>query len=92
MPPVAVVVKVHRTVGLSEDQGAGDQQRWIRVGVIGGVRGLLGKCHVSGGLHEPTELRHRHRMLVHPEPVDRNPMRGGFLRVEVVGSHEERPT
>jgi hypothetical protein len=38
MPPVAVVVKVHRTVGLSEDQGTGDQQRWIRVGVIGGVR------------------------------------------------------
>ena len=41
-------------------------------------------------LHEPSEVRVGHRVLVHPEALDTDLPRGRLLRVVRVGAHRER--
>jgi hypothetical protein len=52
--------------------------------VVRGIRGALGRGDITGGLHEPAELRDRHRVLVHPEAIYAHPVDRPLLRVELL--------
>ena len=92
LPPVAVVVEVHWPARCAEHQRSGHEQLGIGVGVLVRVERPLGERHVRRLAHETPELRGRDRLLVHPEPVDRDAMHRAFLGIEVLRAHRERPT
>jgi hypothetical protein len=88
-PPPRHVPQVHRPAGGEEHQRAGAQQVRVRAGVLRRVERPLGHGRVPGRGHEPAELRDRDRVIVYPEAVDLDAARRAFLRVEVLGSHQE---
>src|SRR5262249_41301627 len=51
---------------------------------------VLGPREVAGLLHEAAKLRHRHRVAVDPEAVDRDLAYRPLLPVERLGAHAER--
>jgi hypothetical protein len=55
------------------------------LGTFPRIEVLLGVGHVAGGVDELLELRVGHFGDVHPEALDRDGMRRGFLRVLLVG-------
>ena len=91
-PPGSVVVQAHATARRGEDERARHQLLGIRVREVQCVGGDLRDGDVVGRLHEPSELRHGHRVLVHPEPVDPDRVDGSLLGIEVLGAHRELPT
>ena len=80
LPPVAVVVEAHRAGRLPEDERAGHEQCRVGVRVRRGIEWPLRHRHVLGLPHEAPELGRGDRMLVHPEPVHRDPVDRPLLR------------
>ena len=89
-PPGPVVVEADPPGRWREHQRPRDQLVGGGVREGGGVRRRLRHGRVPGGPDEPTELRHRHRVLVHPEPVGPRLVDRALLGVELLGAHEER--
>ena len=75
--------------GRREHQRTGHQLGRIRLRKVRGIGCDLRHRDVTGRLDEATELRHRHRMLVHPETLDTGGVDRPLLRVEVLRPHEE---
>ncbi len=91
-PPLGVVVEPDRTGRGSEDQRAGHELGRVGGGKVLGTGGGLGGGAVAGCLHEPTELRHRDRVLVQPEPVDLLAVDRLLLGIELRRAHRELAT
>ena len=91
-PPGPEVVQADATARRGEDERARHQLLGIRVREVQCVGGDLRDRDVAGRLHEPSELRHGHRVLVDPEAVDPDRVDGSLLGIEVLGAHRELPT
>ena len=79
-------------VGGLEDSRPRNQQRWIRVRVVEGIRRALGHRQVAGGLHETTELGHGDRMRIYPEALDADSAHWQLLGIEVLRAHQKIAT
>jgi hypothetical protein len=90
-PPVVGIAQVDRACGLAEDHRRGFEQFRLRAGVVRRVRGPLGERDVPGRLDEAAKVGVGHGVPIHPETVDRHPVRGRLLRVMAVRPHEEGP-
>jgi len=89
-PPVVRVAQVHRSGRLAKHHGRGLEQLRPGTGVVVGIRRPLGERDVAGRVHKAAEVGIRHRELVHPESPDAAAMRGSFLGVVRVRSHQVR--
>jgi hypothetical protein len=89
VPPAADVVERHRPGRVAEYERTRHQPVGVDVRKVGRIGRVFGHGDVTDGLHEAAELGHRDRVFVHPEPVDRHPVDGPFLRIEVGRTHRE---
>ena len=88
-PPGSGVVEAHRPGGRREHQRTGHELGRICLRKVHCIGCYLRHRDVTCRLDEATELRHRHRMLVHPETLDTGGVDRPLLRVEVLRPHEE---
>jgi hypothetical protein len=76
--------------GAPKDERARGQQRRVHARVVGEVRQALGHGDVSDALDKAAEFVIRDEVRVHPEAVHHDAMGWLLLRVEAIGSHQER--
>src|SRR4030095_11548268 len=71
----------------TKDDGSRDEQLRLGAGIVFSFWRAFGERDISGLLNETMKLFVRYCVLVHPEAVDSDFVKGLFFGVELVGSH-----
>src|SRR5262245_18437507 len=85
-----MVAQINTEARLTEYQRAWNQHVRQSPGILPGIRNTLSDGYVARVISKPSELGIRDEMLVHPESAHSLFVDGRFLRIVMVGAHQER--